>query len=95
MAKTYLIDEKGQVHEEVLSQGTVAVLPAGMTHWTETIGDQTAVLFLSFPAGFKTFELGDSLIQVGRNKKDCAQGSDVSCRAKRNNVILIIKDGLM
>jgi mannose-6-phosphate isomerase-like protein (cupin superfamily) len=59
-AKTYLIDEKGQVHEEVLTQGMVALLPAGMTHWTETIGNQTAVLSLSFPAGFKTFELGGS-----------------------------------
>jgi uncharacterized RmlC-like cupin family protein len=94
-AKTYLIDDKGQVHEEVLTQGMVAILPAGMTHWTETIGNQTAVLSLSFPAGFKTFELGDSLIQVRRNDKDCAAGSNASCKAKRKSVILIVKDGLI
>ena len=94
-AKTYLIDDKGQVHEEVLTQGMVAFLPAGMTHWTETIGDQTAVFSLSFPAGFKTFELGDSLAQVRRNDKDCASGSNVSCGAKRKSLILIVKDGLI
>jgi hypothetical protein len=94
-AKTYLIDEKGQVHEEVLTQGMVAILPAGMTHWTETIGNQTAVLSLSFPAGFKTFELGDSLIQVRKNDKDCAQGSNASCSAKRKSLVLIVKDGLI
>lgn len=65
-AKTYLIDGKGQIHEEVLTPGMVALLPAGMTHWTETIGDQAAVLSLFFPAGFSTFELGDSMIQIGR-----------------------------
>ena len=54
-AKTYLIDEKGQVNVEVLTPGMVAFLPAGMTHWTETVCAQTAVLSLSFPAGFKTF----------------------------------------
>jgi len=94
-AKTYLIDDKGQVHEEVLTQGMIALLPAGMTHWTETIGDQTAVLSLSFPAGFKTFELGDSLIQVRRNDKDCASGSNPTCGAKRKSLILIVKDGLI
>lgn len=94
-AKTYLIDDKGQVHEEVLTQGMVAILPAGMTHWTETIGNQTAVLSLSFPAGFKTFELGDSLIQLRRNDKDCAQGGNTSCSTKRKSLILIVKDGLI
>ena len=94
-AKTYLIDDKGQVHEEVLTQGMVALLPAGMTHWTEAIGDQMAVFSLSFPAGFKTFELGDSLIQVSRNDRDCASGSNVSCGAKRKSLILIVKDGLI
>ena len=94
-AKTYLIDDKGQVHDEVLTQGMLALLPAGMTHWTETIGDQTAVLSLSFPAGFKTFELGDSLIQVRRNDKDCAPGGNTSCTAKRKSLILIVKDGLI
>ena len=94
-AKTYLVDDKGQVHEEVLTQGMVAILPAGMTHWTEAIGNQTAVLSLSFPAGFKTFELGDSLIQVRRNDKDCAAVSNASCKAKRKSVILIVKDGLI
>ena len=94
-AKTYLIDDKGQVHEEVLTQGMVALLPAGMTHWTETIGDQTAVLSLSFPAGFRTFELGESLIQVRRNGKDCASGGNASCGVKRKSLILIVKDGLI
>jgi hypothetical protein len=94
-AKTYLIDDKGQVHGEVLTQGMVAFLPAGMTHWTETIGDQTSVLSLSFPAGFKTFELGDSLIQVRRNDKECAASSIASCNEKRKSLILILKDGLI
>lgn len=69
--------------------------PARMTHWTETIGDQTAVLSLSFPAGFKTFELGDSLIQARKNDKDCASGSNPTCGAKRKSLILIAKDGLI
>ncbi|MFM7732267.1 MAG: cupin domain-containing protein [Cyanobium sp.] len=94
-AKTYLIDGKGQVHEEVLTQGMVAMLPAGMTHWTETIGDQAAVISLFFPAGFQTFELSDSMIQVSRNDKTCAQGSKSSCGPKRKSHILILKDGLL
>lgn len=94
-AKTYLIDDKGQVYVENLTQGMVAVLPAGMTHWTESIGDQTAVLSLSFPAGFKTFELGDSLIQVRKNAIDCAAAGDASCNAKRKSLILFVKDGLI
>lgn len=94
-AKTYLIDDKGQVHEEVLTQGMVAFLPAGMSHWTETIGDQAAVLSLNFPAGFKTFELGDSLIQVRQNDKVCSSGGHADCGARRKSVILIVKDGLI
>ena len=95
-AKTYLIDETGQVQEEFLTPGMVAVLPAGMTHWTETIGDQTSVLSLSFPAGFKTFELSDSLIQVNRSEKKCDPGSDhASCLAKPKRLILILKNGLI
>lgn len=94
-AKTYLIDEKGQVHVEVLTPGMVAFLPAGMTHWTKTVGAQTAVLSLSFPAGFKTFELGDSLVQVRKNDKDCASSSNSSCNAKPKSLILIVKDGLI
>jgi len=73
----------------------VALLPAGMTHWTETIGDQAAVLSLFFPAGFQTFELSDSMIQVGNNDRTCAQGSKVFCGAKRKSHILILKDGLL
>jgi hypothetical protein len=73
----------------------VALLPAGMTHWTETIGNQTAVLSLSFPAGFITFELGDSLIQVRKNDKDCAPSGNASCSAKRKNLVLFVKDGLI
>jgi quercetin dioxygenase-like cupin family protein len=94
-AKTYLIDEKGQVNVEVLMPGMVAFLPAGMTHWTETVGTQTAILSLSFPAAFKTFELGDSLIQVRKIDKDCAASSNSSCNAKPKSPILIIKDGLI
>ena len=94
-AKTYLIDGKGQVHEEVLTQGMVAMLPAGMTHWTETIGDQAAVISLFFPAGFQTFELSDSMIQVSKNDKTCAQDSKSSCGPKRKSHILILKDGLL
>jgi hypothetical protein len=94
-AKTYLIDEKGRVNVEVLMPGMVAFLPAGMTHWTETVGTQTAILSLSFPAGFKTFELGDSLIQVRKIDKNCAASSNSSCNAKPKSPILIIKDGLI
>lgn len=94
-AKTYLIDEKGQVNVEVLTPGMVAFLPAGMTHWTETVGAQTAVLSLSFPAGFKTFELGDSLVQIRKIDKNCAASSNASCNAKPKSPILIVKDGLI
>ena len=94
-AKTYLIDEKGQVNVEVLTPGMVAFLPAGMTHWTETVGAQTAVLSLSFPAGFKTFELGDSLVQVRKIDNNCAASSNSTCNAKPKSPILIVKDGLI
>ncbi len=95
-AKTYLIDDKSQVHEALLTQGMVAVLPAGMTHWTETVGDQPAVLLLSFPAGFKTFELGDSLTQVRRSDRRCTPGgANPSCATKHKSLILILKDGLL
>ena len=94
-AKTYLIDEKGRVNVEVLTPGMVAFLPAGMTHWTETVGSQTAILSLSFPAGFKTFELGDSLIQVRKIDNDCAASNNSTCNAKPKSPILIVKDGLI
>jgi oxalate decarboxylase/phosphoglucose isomerase-like protein (cupin superfamily) len=94
-AKTSLIDKEGRVHDVVLTQGMVAVLPAGMTHWIETIGDQPAVLLLSFPAGFKTFELDDSLIQVGRKDQRCVSDKSASCGAKQKSLILIVKDGLI
>lgn len=94
-AKTSLIDKEGRVHDAVLTQGMVAVLPAGMTHWIETIGDQPAVLLLSFPAGFKTFELDDSLIQVGRKDQRCVSDKSASCGAKQKSLILIVKDGLI
>jgi hypothetical protein len=48
-------------------QGKIALLTARTTGWREAIGYQTAALSLSLPAGFKTFEPGDSLIQVGRD----------------------------
>ena len=73
----------------------VAFLPAGMTHWTETVGAQTAVLSLSFPAGFKTFELGDSLIQVRKIDNNCAASSNSTCNVKPKSPILIVKDGLI
>lgn len=74
----------------------VALLPAGITHLAETIGDKTVVFSLSFPAGFKTFELGDSLIQVRRNDKECASANNsTACGAKRKSLILIVKDGLI
>ena len=94
-AKTYLIDEKGRVNVEVLTPGMVAFLPAGMTHWTETVVSQTAILSLSFPAGFKTFELGDSLIQVRKIDNNCAASSNSTCNAKPKSPILIVKDGLI
>ena len=50
-------------------KGMVALLPVSMTRWTEAIGNQTAALSLSVPAGFKAFEPGDSLIQNGRDEK--------------------------
>lgn len=50
-------------------KGMVALPTVRTTRWTETIGNQTAALSLSLPAGFKTFEPGDSLIQVGRDEK--------------------------
>jgi len=79
----------------VLTQGKVALLPAQMTHWTESIGDNTAVLSRSFSADFKTFDFGDSLVQVRRNDKDCASGGNISYGAKRKSLNLIVKDGLI
>lgn len=66
-ANTYVIDNKGQVHVESLTQGMVAFIPAGRTHWSKSIGDQAAVFMLSFPTGYKTFEFSDSLAQVEKS----------------------------
>jgi hypothetical protein len=77
--KDILVKEKGQPHGEVLMQGMVALLAIRTARWAEAIGDQTAALSLSFPAGFKTFEPGESLIQVGRDGKDCAPANITSC----------------
>jgi hypothetical protein len=59
-------------------QGKIALLTARTTGWREAIGYQTAALSLSLPAGFKTFEPVYSLIQVGRDGKDCAPGNIAS-----------------
>jgi hypothetical protein len=67
------------------TQGIVALLPAGITHWTESIGDNTAVLSQSFPADFKPFDLGDSLIQARRNNEDYTSSSNPSCGTKRKS----------
>ncbi|MCP9789964.1 hypothetical protein KBY99_13420 [Cyanobium sp. Maggiore-St4-Cus] len=76
--KDILVNEKS-TPRGVLMKGMVALLPVSMTRWTEAIGNQTAALSLSVPAGFKAFEPGDSLIQNGRDEKNCAPANISSC----------------
>jgi oxalate decarboxylase/phosphoglucose isomerase-like protein (cupin superfamily) len=61
-AKTVLIDRKGQLHEEVLEPGMISFLPAGSPHWSEAIGNEPVSFLFIFPAGYQTFELGDSMV---------------------------------
>lgn len=63
-AKTVLIDNKGQVHEEVLEPGMISFLPAGWPHWSEAMENETVSFLFIFPAGYQTFELGDSFVSL-------------------------------
>lgn len=77
-AKTILIDPKGQVHEEVLEPGMISFLPAGWPHWSEVIGNEAVSFLFFFPAGFKTFELGDSIVSLNPQIMQSIVGTKLS-----------------
>jgi mannose-6-phosphate isomerase-like protein (cupin superfamily) len=52
-AKTVLIDNKGQVHEEVLEPGMISFLPAGWPHWSEAWEMKPLASFSFFQQGIK------------------------------------------
>jgi quercetin dioxygenase-like cupin family protein len=77
-AKTMLIDPRGMTHEEVMEPGMIAFLPAGWTHWTETIGEEAASFIFIFPAGFKTFEVGDSVVGLNPEVLRAVVGAELN-----------------
>jgi oxalate decarboxylase/phosphoglucose isomerase-like protein (cupin superfamily) len=89
-AKTVLIDPKGQVHEEVLEPGTISFLPAGWPHWSEVMGNETVNFLFFFPAGYKTFELGDSIVSLNPKIMQSIVGTKLSNIARDKDELVMM-----
>lgn len=89
-AKTVLIDPKGQVHEEVLEPGTISFLPAGWPHWSEAMGNETVNFLFFFPAGYKTFELGDSIVSLNPQIMQSIVGTKLSDIARDRDALVMM-----
>ncbi|MGV0025413.1 cupin domain-containing protein [Phormidesmis priestleyi] len=89
-AKTFVIDNKGQVHEEVMQPGMVSFLPAGLTHWSEAVGNETASFLFIFPAGFKTFELSDSIANLNPKVMKSIMGVQLAKIKQNRDAVLMI-----
>ncbi|BAQ63712.1 cupin domain-containing protein [Geminocystis sp. NIES-3709] len=89
-AKTVLIDDKGKVYEEILEPGMICFVPQGWTHWSETVGDETATFLLIFPAGFKTFELSDSIVNINPKLMESIIGVKLSNVEKNPDALVIL-----
>ncbi|MDG2990960.1 cupin domain-containing protein [Candidatus Synechococcus calcipolaris G9] len=89
-ATTTMIDPTGQSYQERLEPGTIVVIPAGWTHWSETLGNQTASFILVFPAGFKTFELSDSMVKLNPAIMAAMMGEELSnVKHNRDKLVLL------
>jgi oxalate decarboxylase len=90
-AKTVVIDAKGKVYEEILEPGMIFFVPQGWTHWTEAVGDETANFILIFPAGFQTFELSDSIVQMNPRLMESIIGLKLSDFKQNKDAIVTLK----
>lgn len=88
--KTFAIDPKGVVHEEILEPGMISFLPVGWTHWSENIGDETLSFMFIFPAKFKTFEVGDSMVGLDPKVMEAVIGTKLNA-VKHNKEALVAK----
>lgn len=89
-AKTVLIDNKGQVHEEVLEPGMISFLPAGWPHWSEAMGNETVSFLFIFPAGYQTFELGDSVVSLNPNVMQSIIGTKLPKIAQNRDALVMM-----
>ncbi|MFB2895413.1 cupin domain-containing protein [Aerosakkonemataceae cyanobacterium BLCC-F50] len=89
-AKTVLIDNKGQAHEEVLEPGMISFLPAGWPHWSEAIGNDTVSFLFIFPAGYQTFELGDSVVSLNPKVMQSITGSKLPKIAQNRDALVMM-----
>lgn len=89
-ATTTMIDPQGQSHQERIEPGTIVFIPAGWTHWSESLGNQTASFILVFPAGFKTFELSDSMVNLNPAVMAAIIGQELSnVKHNRDQLVLL------
>ncbi|MEG3858569.1 cupin domain-containing protein [Microcoleus sp. herbarium12] len=89
-AKTVLIDRKGQLHEEVLEPGMISFLPAGSPHWSEAIGNEPVSFLFIFPAGYQTFELGDSMVGLNPQVMQSIIGSKLPKIAQNREALVMV-----
>lgn len=89
-AKTFLIDPKGQIHEEILKPGMISFLPAGWPHWSESMGNEAASFLFIFPAGYKTFELGDSIVNLNPKVMQAITGTKLSNIAQNRDALVMM-----
>lgn len=89
-AKTILIDNKGQVHEEVLEPGMISFLPAGWPHWSEAMGNETVSFLFIFPAGYQTFELGDSVVSLNPKVMQSIIGTKLPKIAQNRDALVMM-----
>jgi hypothetical protein len=66
----------------------ISFLPAGWTHLSESIGNETASFMFVFPAGFKTFELSDSMIRVDPKVMQAVVGTKLSGVSQNRDAIV-------
>ncbi|MBL1209881.1 cupin domain-containing protein [Geminocystis sp. GBBB08] len=91
-AKTVIIDSKGKVFEETLEPGMIFFIPQGWTHWSEAVGNETASFLLVFPAGFQTFELSDSIVNLNPKLMESIIGLKLSNFKQNKDAIVRINN---
>lgn len=89
-AKTVLIDNKGQVREEVLEPGMISFLPAGWPHWSEAMGNETVSFLFIFPAGYQTFELGDSVVSLNPKVMQSIIGTKLTNMVQNRDALVMM-----
>ncbi|MBE9241819.1 cupin domain-containing protein [Synechocystis salina] len=89
-AKTVLIDPKGKVFEQNLESGNLVFIPSGWTHWSETVGNETATFIFLFPANFKTFEVLDSMVAINNPLMESILGYDLPKGNTDHDLLIMI-----